>query len=125
MRAHSKQFHDNFTMCKAVYAVIWCWPLGEVCHTFITYENEAIYVNFKFLLVLCEVKIPFSWALLNVQQLTFSDDILSDIPPSNVWSESPFETITTASHCIQLYMLSFGVQLLDRSVTYLLLQKMY
>ena len=26
-------------------------PLGEVCHTSITYENEAIYVNFKFLLL--------------------------------------------------------------------------
>ena len=38
---------------------------------------------------------------------------------SNVWSESPFETITTALHCIQLYLLSFGVQLLDRSVIHL------
>ena len=39
-------------MCKAVYAVIWCWDLGEVCHTFITYEKEAIYVNFKVFFVL-------------------------------------------------------------------------
>ena len=53
-------------MCKAVYAVIWCWALGEVCHTFITYENEAIYINIKFLSVLCEVKIPFWWAHINV-----------------------------------------------------------
>ena len=50
---------------------------------------------------------------------------------SNVWSESPFKTVifTTALHCVlhcvQLYMLSFGVELLDRSVTHLLLQKMH
>ena len=49
---------------------------------------------------------------------------------SNVWSESPFKTaIFTAAlhcvlHCIQLYKLSFGVELLDRSVIHLLLQKM-
>ena len=35
-------------MCKAVYAVIWCSALGEVGHTSITYENEAIYVSFNF-----------------------------------------------------------------------------
>ena len=78
----NSQFHNKFTMCKAVYAVIWCWALGEVCHTFITYENEAIYVNIKFLLVLSKVKISFSWAHLNVQQFKFSNDILSDIPPN-------------------------------------------
>ena len=53
----------------------------------------------------------------------------SDIPPNwncqwqqvnywliNVWSESPFKTVIfiTALHCVQLYMLSFGVELLDR-----------
>ena len=38
-------------MCKAVYAVIWCSALGEVYHTSITYENEAIYVNFKVFVV--------------------------------------------------------------------------
>ena len=34
----------------------------------------------------------------------------------NVCSESPFKTVIfiTALHCIKLYMLSFGVQLLDR-----------
>ena len=34
----------------ALHCVIWCWAIGEVSHTFITYENEAIDVNFKFLL---------------------------------------------------------------------------
>ena len=29
---------------------MWCSVIGEGSHTFITYENEAIYVNFKFLL---------------------------------------------------------------------------
>ena len=33
----------------ALHCVIWCWASGEVSHTFITYKNEAIYVNFKFL----------------------------------------------------------------------------
>ena len=36
----------------ALHCVIWCWAIGEVSHTFITYKNEAIYVNFKFLLFL-------------------------------------------------------------------------
>ena len=40
-------------MCKAVYAVIWCSALGEVCHTSITYENEAIYVNLSFCCCSC------------------------------------------------------------------------
>ena len=44
----NSQLHYSFTMCKAVYAVIWCSGLGEVCHTSITYENEAIYVHFQF-----------------------------------------------------------------------------
>ena len=48
----NSQLHYSFTMCKAVYAVIWCSALGEVCHTSITYENEAIYVSFQFLLLL-------------------------------------------------------------------------
>ena len=51
--AHAKQSASlTFTMCKAVYAVIWCSALGEVCHTSITYENEAIYVSYQFLLLL-------------------------------------------------------------------------
>ena len=37
---------------KALHCVIWCWAIGEVSHTFITYKNEGIYVNFKFLLCL-------------------------------------------------------------------------
>ena len=40
-------------MCKDVYAVILCSALGEVCHTSITYENEAIYVNFKIFCCSC------------------------------------------------------------------------
>ena len=36
----------------ALHCVIWCWAIGEVSHTFITYKNEAIYVNFRFLLFL-------------------------------------------------------------------------
>ena len=46
-------------MCKDVYAVIWCWALGEVCHTFITYENEAIYVNIKFFIGLMQSENTF------------------------------------------------------------------
>ena len=38
---------------------------------------------------------------------------------SNVWSENPFKTIMTALHCILLYLLSFGVEQLDRSVIHL------
>ena len=34
-----------------LHCVIWCWAIGEVSHTFITYENEAIDVNFKFFVV--------------------------------------------------------------------------
>ena len=65
--------------------------LGEVCHTFNTYENEVIYVNIKFLLVICKVKISFWWAHLNVQEVKFSDDILSDRLPllSNVLKWEP------------------------------------
>ena len=38
-------------MCPALHAVIWCWAIGQVTHTFITSEYAAIYVNLKFLLV--------------------------------------------------------------------------
>ena len=122
----NSQFQNSFTMCKAVYAVIWCWALGEVCHTFITYENEAIYVNIKFLLVLCKVKIPFWWAHLMSSSSNFQMTSSQITPPAkqclkweSIWNHH------TALHCIQLYMLSFGVQLLNRSVIYLLLQKMH
>ena len=53
VRAHLKQAASlQLAMCKTVYAVIWCSVLGEVGHASITYENEAIYVSFKFLLLL-------------------------------------------------------------------------
>ena len=48
----NSQLQYSFTMCKAVYAVICYSALGQVCHTSITYENEAIYVSFQFLLLL-------------------------------------------------------------------------
>ena len=35
----------------ALHCVIWCWAIGEVSHTCITDENEAIYVNCKFFIV--------------------------------------------------------------------------
>ena len=43
---------ETVIFITALHCVIWCWAIGEVSHTFITYENEAIYVNFKLLLFL-------------------------------------------------------------------------
>ena len=75
------------------------------------------FLCYWYVIGLCKVKRPFWWAHLNVWEFKFSDDILSDIPPiwnchcqevnywiSNVWSEIPFKTVTTALHCIQLYV---------------------
>ena len=49
----NSHLHNSFTMCQALHSVNWCWAIGEVSHTCITYENEAIYVNFKFFLLFC------------------------------------------------------------------------
>ena len=48
----NSHLHNNFTLCPALHAVIWCWAIGQVTHTFITWENAAIYVNLKFLFCL-------------------------------------------------------------------------
>ena len=77
-----------------------------------------------------ELELKFTPSKLSSNfQMTFADQ-LPDIPPHNwncqwqqvnywlinVWSENPFKTVifVTALHCVQLYMLSFGVELLDR-----------
>ena len=60
-------------------------------------------------------------------ELKFSDLPLGgktyDIPPLKVSNCHNSFTLYTALHAMQLYVLSFGVELLDRSVIYLLLQK--
>ena len=47
VRAHSKQLaelghlHNSFTLCKAVYSIIWCSAIEEVSSTFITYAHAG------------------------------------------------------------------------------------
>ena len=58
---------ETVIFITALHCVIWCWAIGEVSHTFITYKNEAIYVNFKFLLFLW-----FHVVLVCVQNYTWT-----------------------------------------------------
>ena len=45
--AHLKQLvelghlHNSFTLCKAVYSIIWCSAIEEVSSTFITYAHTG------------------------------------------------------------------------------------
>ena len=47
VRAHLKQLveighlHNRFTLCKAVYSIIWCSAIEEVCSTFTTYAHAG------------------------------------------------------------------------------------
>ena len=47
VRAHLKQLaelghlHNSFTLCKAVYSIIWCSAIEEVSSTFITYAHAG------------------------------------------------------------------------------------